>query len=495
MGQPRIDLGMSYQYWRDPSAQQTINEIVRRQYDPRWMPVVNEPPNFHYTHDAIWFRFALASDQTEDGDYLLELGTPFLDDVEMHHVKRNHFGDLYIAASYRTGDNRDVVLTPSPHRFPLFPVRVNAGASELVYVKVHSDSSINFPVHLWQRDAYIPQEQKAQAFYGFFFGLMVVMAFYNLVVWLFIKDPMYVCYFFYAMAVVFYQAAFSGFGALYLWGNINWLLDKSLVISSSLSFLFGGLFVWHFLSLKEQRVIYRKAVIATLWTFSGIFVTSLVLPENILAPVSQSIGIFACIALMIIGCLLVLERHEMARYFVVAWGVLLIGTVVHTLMMNGVLPRTHVTEYMQPVGMALEVMLLAVAMALRVKQERAARKKAVKTALELAQKVNAMNAEKLMLYSEDNQVLEEQAVAQDEQLDVMRLELDEVKERLDALTRNDSVEGTKNSATLRSGAIDRSGTIDETVDMSLDEAVGEVPHSDSVNVVNIEKGRKDSQDM
>ncbi|MBV1921923.1 MAG: hypothetical protein KUG73_14690 [Pseudomonadales bacterium] len=473
VGQSRVDIGKTYHFWRDPTGQQTINEIIRRQYDPRWTLAASSPPNFQYTNDTVWLRFELISAQSHDSDYFLELSSPFLDDIEVHHVKRNHFGDLYIASSMRAGDDRTLTLS-SNYRLPIFPIQVQAGASELVYVKVRSSSAISFSVALWQRDAYMSSEQTAQAFYGFFFGLMVVMACYNLVAWLFIKEPMYLCYVFYALSIVFFQASISGFGALYLWGNVDWLLDKGLVISISLSFLFGALFVWHLLLLKIQHVIYQKAVITTMWTYSGILLASLVLPESILAPVAQVVGITACLALLLTGSLLSWQGHEMARYFVVAWGLLLIGTVVYTLVVRGVLPRTPLTEYMQPVGMTLEVMLLAVVMALRVNQERDARKHAARTALDLAQKVNAMNAEKLMLFSEDNQVLEHQAVEQEEQLTVMRKELDVMKGRLDGIVPVDlveTVEGQPNAAKL-------------TEDAS----------SENDKIVSIERGRKDSLD-
>ncbi len=472
-GQTRVDIGKTYHFWRDPTGQQTINEIIRRQYDPRWTLAASSPPNFQYTNDTVWLRFELISAQSHDSDYFLELSSPFLDDIEVHHVKRNHFGDLYIASSMRAGDDR-TLTSSSNYRLPIFPIQVQAGVSELVYVKVRSSSAISFSVALWQRDAYISSEQTVQAFYGFFFGLMVVMACYNLVAWLFIKEPMYLCYVFYALSIVFFQASISGFGALYLWGNVDWLLDKGLVISISLSFLFGALFVWHLLLLKIQHVIYQKAVITTMWTYSGILLASLVLPESILAPVAQVVGITACLALLLTGSLLSWQGHEMARYFVIAWGLLLIGTVVYTLVVRGVLPRTPLTEYMQPVGMTLEVMLLAVAMALRVNQERDARKHAARTALDLAQKVNAMNAEKLILFSEDNQVLEYQAVEQEEQLTVMRQELDVMKERLDGIVPVDlveTVEGQPNTAKLIEDA-----------------------SSESDKIISIERRRKDSLD-
>lgn len=485
VGQPQVDIGKSYHYWRDPTGQQTINEIIRRQYDPRWTLSVNTPPNFQYTNDTVWLRFELSSAQSHDNNYLLELGSPFLDDIEVHHVKRNHFGDLYIASSMRGGDDR-TLSQPSGYRFPIFPIQVQAGASELVYVKVRSGSAISLSARLWQRDAYMPAEQTAQAFYGLFFGLMMMMACYNLVAWLFIKEPMYLCYVFYVLSIVFFQASISGFGALYLWRGVDWLLDKGLVISISLSFLFGALFVWHLLLLKIQHVIYQKAIITTMWTYSGILLASLVLPESILAPVAQVVGITACLALLLMGCLLSWQGHEMARYFVIAWGLLLIGTVVFTLVVRGVLPRTPITEYMQPVGMTLEVMLLAIAMALRVNHERNARKHAAKTALDLAQKVNAMNAEKLILFSEDNQVLEHQAVEQDKQIVEMRQELDIMKGRLDGIVLADAietVEGRPNSAKLIDGT-----------PLSIENSNPESLSSESDKVVNIERRRKDSHD-
>ena len=139
VGQPQVDIGKTYHFWRDPTGQQTINEIIRRQYDPRWTLSASSPPNFQYTNDTVWLRFELTSAQSNDSDYLLELSSPFLDDVEVHHVKRNHFGDLYIASSMLGGDDR-ALTSASNYRLPIFPIQVQAGASELVYVKVRSSS-------------------------------------------------------------------------------------------------------------------------------------------------------------------------------------------------------------------------------------------------------------------------------------------------------------------------------------------------------------------
>jgi len=193
--------------------------------------------------------------------------------------------------------------------------------------------------------------------------------------------------------VMFYAANISGFGSQYLWGGLTLIQDIGLSLSVALGFLFGSLFVDHFLNLKKRNAFAHKLVVFSVVVYSLLSLGALALPEFIIVTIEQPLGLIACFIVFFIAWFEWSKGSSTAKYFLVAWSLLLFGTCTYTLMLLGLLPRNVFTENVQMAGMAIEMLVLSIALAARINRSRIERLAALQALMESSKERLEVEAE------------------------------------------------------------------------------------------------------
>ena len=217
---------------------------------------------------------------------------------------------------------------------------------------------------------------------------MLAMLFYNLFLFFSVRDRTYFFYVLYVAAFVAFQLTLHGIGYQYLWPGQIWLNEKAPLLAVNAFGLFGILFIVDLLQLKTQapqlyHCFYWLAVVVLTYGVAALFV-----------PYSTAIMIFIGLCVFIsplclaTGIIIWWRGYRPARYFTIAFGVFLIGTVILSLSKFGLLPRNFFTEHGVQLGSALEVVLLSFALADRINiihQEKKIAEKAREAAEALAE--------------------------------------------------------------------------------------------------------------
>ena len=55
-------LGLHLEIFEDPSGKLTIEEIASHEFENRFVPSLNEVPNFGHTNSAYWVRFRIKNE-------------------------------------------------------------------------------------------------------------------------------------------------------------------------------------------------------------------------------------------------------------------------------------------------------------------------------------------------------------------------------------------------------------------------------------------------
>ncbi len=437
----KLDNGFDYFFESNDSLQ--IEQILSGDHPP-WQYSNKDTVNFLYREEALWLRFDVQPRNTGDQQYLLEVASPFIDSVEFYHVRYDQYSRPYVHEVAVDGDRFRVTDRLFHSRFPIFPVTFERDKKSTFYLRIKTTSSLLAPITLWKSDAYLVSEQVGLVLHSIFYGVMLVMALYNLVISWFLRDQTYLVYVGYVLAVVGYEISLSGFGNRFIWGDSQWFVQNSLTLFVCLGFLAGGHFVMRFLSLKrENPVLYKIArLFVTFYAIASIL--SLAVPEAILMPILQIAGLLASFFVLYTGFIQWNKGSIWARYMVIAWSILLFGTVVFTLMVLGYLPRNPFTEYVQVVGFVVETTLLSIALAARLNQERHAKEYAMEAALGLARQVNQANQEKLILQQQANRELENKVSEQTWQLQATLDKLYKANEQLEKMAATDPLTGLYN---------------------------------------------------
>lgn len=202
----------------------------------------------------------------------------------------------------------------------------------------------------------------SERFLFFYFGAILIIALFNLMIFFSSHNKAYLYYFLYVVSMLLYQIAVEGYGNVFFWEQWDWFKPRSYNFAIALSFLFAVMFTRSYLDLgKNTRSLNTIGRILE-YTFIATGIAIMFSIESIIISWGN-ICIFAgVIYIFYAGFYVLIKRFEPAKYFVIAWSTLLTGVLVTTLRRLFILPDTLLTEYALHVAHICEAVLLAFAL-------------------------------------------------------------------------------------------------------------------------------------
>ncbi len=355
-------LAPAVSYLRDGPGRLTLAEVLEPAQQARLQTVAGNASatNFGLTSDAIWMRIGLQLTPGAPRNWLLQVAYPPLDSIELY-VPDGRGG----WARSQAGDSvlpRDSV----PHRTHVLRVALPPGDDHLLYVRVASHGPVSAPLRLWQADALWASDQATYSVLSLYFGLLLGLLAYNLLLFLSVRDLAFIHYVAFVASLGLAQCALTGLGMQFLWGNWLWWTNAAPNIGNSAAAVFGLLFARHFLSSPATMPRLDLVLKALAWAWFASLGAALALPYIVatwMTTVLSPLSVFAVIAAGIQGVRL---RHPGAVYFLAAWAALLGGVMALFLHNIGVLPSTLLTANSLLIGSALEMVLLSFALGDRI---------------------------------------------------------------------------------------------------------------------------------
>jgi diguanylate cyclase (GGDEF)-like protein len=315
--------------------------------------------NFGYSPATFWLRFTVAPERNDDA--LVEVAFPSLDSVALY-VPDGAGGH----AARVTGDLLPFADRPSPHRNFVFPVRFRAGEAQTFYLRIASAGTLTVPLALWPRSLFDGADRAAYSALALYFGMLVALALYNAMVFFSLRDPSYAAYVAFALAMAVGQASLTGFGNQFLWPAWPAWGNVALPFGFAATGFFGALFTRLFLATRRTVPRFDRAIFAHMVAFALLAVGVAFLPYRDVAVLTSLAGASFALTAVFAGLACLRRDHPGARYFMLAWTVLLFGVLVLALRNLDLLPTNFVTLHAMLIGSALEMLLLSFALARRV---------------------------------------------------------------------------------------------------------------------------------
>ena len=396
--QKHLALYESLSYLEDNSKELSIEQVLSKPF-ASVDSVQGRNLAFGYSESAYWIKFDVVNN-TSMSDWLIEVGYPILDEVDMYLVK-----DGSLQAQYKTGDHLPFAERPFSHRNFLFPLEIRSSEKVSVYLRVVSTSSVRIPLHFWEKQHFFEQDQFKLAGQGIYFGILIIMMLYNLFIFFSIKEKAYLHYVFYVASYIIVQASLNGVGYQFFipdWVTLN---DKAIVYSLSLVILFGCSFSVNFLNLKFNHRLANQ-IIQFIGLLGGLnFVLALFLPYSFSIKTALLLAVTGSLAITAFGLLLWLRNGvREARFFSIAWVGFLVGSVLMMLNRIQIIPDNFFTENAAQLGSSFEVMLLSFALADKFSQMRGEKEKVEHKAKKSLKQVNALLTETLKRLENSNKI-------------------------------------------------------------------------------------------
>jgi two-component system, sensor histidine kinase LadS len=339
-------LGTFVDVLEDPDGKLSLKVVQQAPYAQRFERSHVPLFAFGLTKSAYWLRFRVDNPTPEPLDWLLEISYPPLDDIRLY-VPLPEGG----IEERRTGDRMPFASREIPDRNYLFQLRQAIRAWSTVRLIEHQN--IEHPL-LW-----------------IFYGLMLVMAAYNLFIFFSVRDLAYLHYVCYIVSYIGLQFSLNGFAFEYLWPNQIWWNSRSLLLWLYFGFAFGALFQRYFLRLWEHFPRLDRITLGM-----GVFgfvlsIGAFVLPYAIAIRVLVVWGVIEVCMIFVTSACTAWQRSRPALFYAAAWLVLLAGIMLYLLRTLGLLGDSFLSVWGPQLGAAIETTVLSLGLADRINVMRA----------------------------------------------------------------------------------------------------------------------------
>jgi len=347
-------------------------------------------PNLGFNSGAVWIKSVLKN-TSETENFRLHIHQPILDsltvfilDEKENIVQSTFFGEVL------DFDHRE-------YKTPYFidDISIPKGSSQTLLLRVVSKEQMVLPVYVATVQSSAELSRTYNLLFGAYFGLIAVMALYNLFIYFTVRDKSYLLYVLYILAVGSTQAVLEGFFHQYLWPENAWFAARSVYLFTALVSTTSVLFLQDFL----KTAIYAPRIdkfARYIYIFFGIVSIAALFEVNPVVHMLSQVGIVVVsFYILIAGIVVYRQNYAPAKFFIIAWVVLIIGIIVFALKDAGIIPSTPLTNYLMQVGSAVEAVLLSIALADRInilkKEKSESQEQALRVSLENEKIVREQN--------------------------------------------------------------------------------------------------------
>ncbi len=351
--------GKDISIYIDESDSQSIETILQNN-DVLFEPYKGSVPNLGFTSTSVWVKLEVYNTTDNAINAVVELKNPNLDIIQLYEWTNGTINDLGITGDYFAFAKRN-----REHRFFQFPVSINRQSEVTYFFRIENHGEqLHIPVAIWNAESLRVRDYNEQFFYGIYYGIILFVFLLNLFMFLIIRERANLHYLLYLFGLGLLQLSLAGFAFEYIWPDSPFLANRSLPFLASFSIYYLILFSRNFLEVSKFMPRMDKLLKYMQWLVISALVTSLIQSVTFLQYSILTINISALllnVLIIWISIYILRQGFKPARYFVLAF-VVLIASVFGFVFKNfGILPNNFLTEFGIQIGSALEVVLLSFA--------------------------------------------------------------------------------------------------------------------------------------
>ncbi len=357
-GQGEYNLGHSLEILEDKAGEWTIEDITSEPVASRFVPGNSHAPNYGYTKSAYWVRVQIESRLSIEKDYLLEATFSLMDQIKFFQFRPGKAVIKKVAGDMYPFSQREIA-----HPHFIFKVPTRPGEKQWIYLRFQTKNSMQFPLFLWTPEKFTEETVSESYGLGLYYGILLVMVFYNFFVYFSMRDTGYIFYTLYICSFGFALMSVDGISYQYLWPEATWLVDRINILTMGAAVVLAYIFTQSFLKTKEyiprvHNFIYGMIALTVILMIYSLLTGSIkyLLGSGLVFPVISFGSSLLCWK----------KGYKPARLFLLARFVLLIALLVMVLEKIGLIPITFWSENGVRIGSAIEIILLSLALADRI---------------------------------------------------------------------------------------------------------------------------------
>jgi hypothetical protein len=344
------------EWLKDDSNQLTFTDISSKNYSGRFQPNLSSTPQTKDLKATYWFRIRIKHSSLAEKRFILEFFDQTIDHVTAYLPQKD--------GSYRLkefGDTFDFEERELHHKNFELNIRNDNDQTQSYYFRFKSSQIADVIIVLRSVDWFISYALDEYFYFGIFYGMILVFSFYNLIMFIAMRQRQYLYYVLYNLSVGFFEMSTDGIAYQYLWSSATHWNQIAYAFALYATSVFALLFTRELLFVKSkaprlnQLILYIIAIRTVLFLY-GLLVDRSLLTYKFIEFIPLAVAFYT-------GIYIYKNGYKPARFFVLGYSFLFAGFSLKLLIMLGLtwLNFGVATYYSLSICFVLEMVFLSFA--------------------------------------------------------------------------------------------------------------------------------------
>jgi two-component system, sensor histidine kinase LadS len=346
----------------DPTGTMTLEEVRKKHAQNQFSINTLYSPHNLNNDFSYWICIRIKGNRASDKKWMLELFDQTIDHLEAYVPMED--------GTYKSilmGDELPFVQRRFMHKNFEIELSNHTETPQDFYFRMRSVNQVNFIVVLRSYDRFIYYALNEYFIYGLFYGMILVVAIYNLLMFFAIRERSYIIYILYVLSVGIFTMSADGIGFQYLWPDHPQWNEKAYGIALYSVILWALIFAKQFLHTQARHPYLNNLLNGIIILRSVIFILALTAYPKLFE--QKWIEFFPVTAVFYCGLYSYFRGYKPARFFALAYGLLFIAFCIKVLINLDIefIAGSIVTHYSISIGFWFEMWLLSFALADKVR--------------------------------------------------------------------------------------------------------------------------------
>lgn len=317
-------------------------------------PKSSAPLNFGTPSQIVWLSLEIPREIV--GKKILHFQCPYIDYIDLYKFENDR-----LIRVEKTGKHTDLSTRGGlkPKDFA-WQTEFSSKEKTTILFRIDTKAPLLAPIYVRSYDEYVNYRSYTYILYGIYFGILIIMILYNLIIYFSLKDNSFLIYVLSVFCTLVIFSTSNGFLAKYLAPNNALSLFYLAEIFMCIIIIPTSLFAITFLELKKNS---PHAYYIMLYMLTLSIPCALAVRFFESAWLASFIIAIHTVALLTVGIISLVKKNPFAKFYVIAWSAYLIGGLMVTLRNIGLIDSNVISDNGAEIGSAMEVCLLAFALA------------------------------------------------------------------------------------------------------------------------------------
>ncbi len=313
----------------DPAGRVSFEEIKSKAFEKEFKPSTSSTPQTKQLNSTYWFKIRIKHNQKAEKPFLLEFFDQTIDHITAYIPQENQ--------TYQTetlGDAKPFNKRLINHKNFEVPLKNKSNDTLTYYFKVKSSQISDIIIVLRTSEWFISYALNEYFYFGIFYGMILVFSFYNLIMYIAIRQKQYLFYVLYNLSIGIFEMSTDGIAYQYLWPNAPGWNQVAYAFALCAISIFALLFTRELLLVKIRAPKMNRLIIGVFIIRLIFFVYCFLFDQTLFSfkfieAIPLSVAFFT-------GIYVYKNGYKPARFFVLGYSFLFTGFMLKFLIMLGI---------------------------------------------------------------------------------------------------------------------------------------------------------------